>query len=178
MGIKDILNKIEYTGKFKYEEDKNAIFIHLTITKEELNFIERNYNLNDFAKKYNIDFISLICNGEICFEHYSNVNNKENIKEKGLIIQKNDFISDLSNGIYVIQSSDFIGKDNLNNYFKNCKLEDKEILKVTGIYNGPYKICIYGLNHENYIVIPKNIKPKDISTEICFLEDEFDLIFF
>lgn len=176
MNLKDILRNIEYTGRYNYEKQSDALFKHLILTKTELSFIEKLYNLKDFAKEYKIDFISLKCNGKIEFEHFSDIDNEESINEKGLIVGKEDWICDLGTGIYVVEEDDFTGKDNLNTYYENANSNDK-LLKVTGSYEGDYTICIYGLNHEKYIVIKQNILSKNISTEIITIEEEFDMIF-
>lgn len=172
--FEELLKRIQYTGRWTYEDSSKAIFRHLIITKEELEMIEKEYDIEEFAEKYNISFISLECYGQIDFEHYTDVCNDESIQEKGLIISDSTWISDLNNGIYVIEEYDEDAKDNLNTYFED-KEEDDELLKVVGTYEGKYIKCIYGEGHENYIVIPTNIPSKDISMEIITIEDEFDI---
>lgn len=171
MNINDIMKKIQLTGYFKYELEDDASFKHLELTKEEFDFVTSECSIEEFADKNNIDLISLICEGKIDFIHYTYVSNEKSILEKGLLIGNSEYFCDLGFGIYAIEKNDNVGKDNLNVYFEG--FQDDEALEVSGSYEGVYSKCIYGEEHENYIVIPKPIKKDALKTKKILIEEEF-----
>lgn len=172
MNYEGILKRIENTGVNPYDINDDPMFKHLILSEEEFENINNDLGIDTFAFKNGIDFISVRYNGEIDFIHYTSIDNKESIEEKGLIQIDNQWIMDLGRGTYVIEDNDDVAEDNLYTYFEE-KDDDDEVLKIEGVYKGEYIKCEYGIGHEGYIVISNNIPPSDIFCEETTYGEEF-----
>lgn len=173
MNEKEILKRVEETGGFLNPQDEK-MFKCLTLTEEEYDFLIKEKKdvysfLKKFAKKNKIDFICVQYNKEISFIHTSSVENKESIEKDGLLDLTYDFIMDLGQGIYVVEEYDREGMENLDKYLEN----EYDILYVCGTYNGPFKKCIYGVDHEGYVVLEKDVPKENISVEITTVDQMF-----
>lgn len=167
--MEDILRKIKVTSGNSIDGYKHKT---LVLTEEEYEYIQDYIGLEIFALENDIDFINVIYNDTIEFIHYSNKNNEDSIKNNGLIIQDSNIIMDLGIGIYVVEKNDEIAIDNLSCYIEELNLEN-DILKITGVYSGEYEKCVYGSEHEGYIVILDDIPPNNINIEKTSLDNFF-----
>ena len=172
MNIEEILKRIKRTGGNINEPIEDYMFSCLSLSKEEYDEIDNSIGIEVFCKQHDISFITIKYNKTINFIHYSDVDNEEDIKRLGLINVDSDWVPDLGLGIYVIEEKDIDALDNLMDYFGE-KDDEEELLKVTGTYTGPYEECIYGEGHEGYILIPHDVKPDNIDTEIICFEEIF-----
>lgn len=144
------------------------LFKTLTVNQQEYNNI--NVDLKLFAEQNEVDFICLEKEGEIKFIHLTDSDAIDFIEENGLV--KTDNIADLGIGIYVVEVNNIDAVDNLKTFIVDS--EDKEITIAEGYYNGKYTECIYGYQHEGYIIINEDnleINFADIITIEDFLTE-------
>ena len=145
------------------EELGTYVFTQLVLTEKE--YIESNDNDVDWelvASNIGVDFISIQRNGSIEFQHVTDPEMIEVIKEQGLIYDRS-FVHDLGCGVYgYLFNGDAgdIAMDNIKTYLENNETEDLAILTID--YDGEYLECIYGEGHEGYIVIPNDLSPTNI----------------
>jgi len=159
--------KIEQTGG-KHDDH---MFKHMILTEEQYEeILKSGTELIKIAEESQVDFISVRKNNKITFKHISAVENESSINKSGLSFHDDEFIYDLGKGIYVIEESDEQALDNLKTYVAEG-FEDDEILLVTGWYTGEYTKCVYGFQHEGYIVLSKNVDDGDIC---CLYPESLD----
>ena len=172
MNIEEILKRIERTGGNINESLEDYMSTCLSLSEDEFDELNDSIGIDMFCLQYDITFITIKREGEINFVHYSNPNNEDSIKKIGLINMDSEWIMDLGQGTYVIAEDNYIAEDNLLTYLSEKDNVD-ELLKVTGVYNGPYEECVYGVEHEGYILILHDIKPEDLDTEVVSCEEVF-----
>lgn len=172
--MKNLLERLEFTGRFTYEDKSESLFTHLILSEKEFEEINNGIGIDSFAMENDIDLISVKYNGPISFMHFTDIENEESIDEKGLIIQEDKFIMDMGRGIYCIEEDDETGFDNLYDYFDGCEKDGSDkVLKIIGSYNGEYLRCEYGDGHEHYILLKENIPSSKLILEEVSFEEEF-----
>ena len=158
VGAKYIINP---TGGYK----DDYMFNHMILSIEQYNAIlADNPDIIKFADANNVHFISVKKNGSIEFLHVTSPANDELIEQSGLKINEDEYVMDLGKGIYAILDTKDVtykGMDNLKTYIAEG-YADNEILIVQGYYTGEYLECMYGYQHEGYIVLLNNVPSKDI----------------
>lgn len=157
--------KIEQTAGYKNVE-KDCIFRHAILTQQEWEKLNSSNTFEDFISTNQLDFISIQEEREIEFLHITSPEHLESIRSNGLCIkrskeQNNHFIPDLGEGIYVIEKDNETAIDNLKTYLE--EKEEDEIMIVEGDFKGKFTRCVWGLDHEEYIVINSTIPEKDLS---------------
>lgn len=138
-------------------DGEGYLFKHLTLTEGEYEKIISTRSLKEIAKEQQVDFISVIKEGRVRFLHVSNEYNYDSIDKNGLQANADGFTGDLGIGIYVIDESNKTALDNLKTYVMD---ESNDLLLVDGYYYGPYTECVYGEQHEGYIVLLANSIPE------------------
>lgn len=168
---RDIINRIEATGRDFSEPLEDALFKNLIVSEEEFENIDYNFGIEKFAAQHEINFICVQYNGTIKFQHFTKSTKANDILKHGLI--PNDLtIMDLGIGVYVIAENDEVGLDNLGQYFMDD--ENTSMAIISGEYTGNYIECVYGNGHEHYIVLPGNIPADTLSIEHKDLIDIFN----
>jgi len=154
----------DFEGKFMYK--------HMILTTEQYqDILNNNIRIDELAVNIQVDFISVLRNDKINFMHTTSPSNKEFILNNGLKIKYDEFF-DLGLGIYAIKKDSLQGLENLKTFVAEG-YEDEEILIITGYYTGSYTECIYGSNHEGYIVLFDNVDSKNITNFNIMLVDDF-----
>lgn len=134
--------------------------------------------LDELKIQLKVDFISKLMRQSLEFIHVTSVENVNSILENGLIPSKGNYVSDLGQGTYVVNEDDVKGIENLKNYVVSQYLnydnlifleeeeleflEEQEIAIIKGYYSGTIKECLWGYNHEGYIVINEVIPPEQL----------------
>lgn len=166
-----IKNNVSITGVIDNCMDDEYVYRHLVISKEELSYItNQECSLDRLCSKYSIDFVSVIEEGDLDFIHISKECNKNSIKSKGLININRGYIPDLGVGIYVVDSDDLVGLDNVKAYVSE-HMDGLTLLLVKGTYNGVYKRCIYGEGREGYIVLNDDVPYSALSLSVVDIDD-------
>lgn len=143
--------EINKTGRYITESD--GLFKHMVISEKELNNLMIEKSLDEIAKEYNVNFISIKKKGSIDFKHYTLSEYEGSIYDNGLICNNGNYIPDLGKGIYVIDKNNVDAEDNVLDYLVEMYDYDEKFIVVEGEYNGEYIECIYGYGHEGYIVL-------------------------
>lgn len=148
----ELLSKrIQKTGGCKNTLDVNYLFKHLILEKDE--YVRYKDVLPELASEIEVDFISIKKNGCIDYVHLTNIFNKIEIENRGLIAPLSGFVGDLGYGIYVVDPRNYVAINNLKDYIMNER--EDNILLVFGNHCGDYLECVYGKGHEGYINIPE-----------------------
>ena len=112
-------------------------------------------NVNLVLKKFEGVDLNLV--------HYTSEDNYEGIVEKGILLpdlnDENNNL-DLGIGIYCIEEGNLDAELNIEKYLENY--EEDYVSKFTFNFTGEYLECIYGEEHEGYILLAKNVPAKDI----------------
>ena len=151
------MNRFIYGIQSTGGDEEGYLFKHLTLTEEEYEKTVRTRSLEEIAKEQQVDFISVRKEGRVRFLHVSNEYNYDSIDKNGLQSNADGFIGDLGIGIYVVDESNKIALDNLKTYVMD---ESNDLVLVDGYYYGPYTECVYGEQHEGYIVLLTNSIPE------------------
>lgn len=116
---------------------------------------EYSYNyLEQLAYENDVDMVCVDREGTIAFTHFTEKEFVDSIRATGLEINK-EYIGDLGQGIYVVQETNW-------DAYNNAKDNVLNPVEVTGIYNGPYRECIYGEDHVGYIML-KTDRVKEVN---------------
>lgn len=152
----DFSERLEKTGGYKHMIEKDFIFKHLVLTPEEYEIYGD--NLIEITIDNDISFVSVKRNGLIPIMHVSTIDKKEIILKEGLKVIEKDWISDLGEGLYVVNSDDIDSVESLRDYISELyEDEDEELIVVFGEYEGEYYECVFGEGHCGYIVIKNSI---------------------
>jgi len=163
MNTSHLKEKIQLTGG----EDNDFLFTHLVLAEKEYEEIIQMMTLNELAEELDVSFISVERKGKLEFLHVTSAEHYDSIEKKGFVIQPNSYISDLGNGLYVIQKDDVEALMNLEDYISELYEDNEEdILLVYGTYKGAYMKCVYDRGHRGYIVLP--------STESIIIQDMYE----
>lgn len=168
----NLKNKISFSG---YLDEDDYLYKHLVLTATEYEKLSFTHSALELSEILNVDFISIIYEGEVSFIHISDVDCEEEIlSTKKLIGTENakyDLYDDIyKDGVYAIKEDSDIGLENVKDYFMDKRKD--ELLIVRGEFEGKYKECIFGEGHEGYLVLLKeNSNYKNIETEIYSIDD-------
>lgn len=145
--------RIQKTGG----DESGYLFQHLILTEEEYKKMDRD-TLKKFSKENQIDFVSVQLTGTIDYYHVAESWKKTFIEENG-IHATDEWVHDLGKGIYAVPQVDGEAINNLKTYVGEEFKIDDEIVIVEGTYKGPYLKCVYGDQHEGYIVLQREHIP-------------------
>lgn len=143
--------KIIETGIYSFLDNQPMFKVMVLNTNENLSDDHSEISEND------IDFVIKEMEGSIKFFHYTDELSLKSILDNGFVIEDKDTVPDLGIGVYcVLDTTDvgiYAGFDNIFNYFRDCGAY--EVSEIECLYDGKYYLCIYGEEHEVYIVIPE-----------------------
>lgn len=186
----DFIGKLIYTGRDEDEPIEGSIFTCLRLTEQEFKKIKESMSINQYAKENDISFVTIekvsTRTNPLNFIHITSYENIENIEEKGLVIPQTKWISDLGKGIYVVEDNDVDGLINLQDYISELysqeltddyeeddDYEETYLAIIKGSYVGKYYYCVYGYQHEGYILLEDSVESKNIIVEFSQTVKEF-----
>lgn len=161
-----------YTGKYVDEPDEDAVFKCLRLTKGEYNVLNKLSCLKSMVARHDIDFVTVrqiaTSSRPLRFKYVTSTDLAESILKEGLK-QKEDFVSSLGLGVYVVGIGDVVGDTNLRNYVADIYSEeligdsDVDICILTGEYIGVYHLCIFGEGNEGFILLEDDVPSNDLN---------------
>ena len=151
-----------FSGKI----EKSEIFMHLILDEIDVLILrDNNISFRTLAEQCQVDFIAVRKYGQISFRHFASMDSYDFINQNGLHSKDPNSILDLGDGVYVIRSKyeDVSGYDNVLNWLgEHLDHHTKEMLLVEGTYDGEYHECVYGYQHEGYIVLKTPVPAEKI----------------
>lgn len=144
---------------FSEQIEETTAWIHLILTKEQYEALEKDFDFKVFGDI----LISVEEVGLVNFIHCFYVENLDSIKKQGLLVAYSskdpDYIPDMGYGIYVEEGDNaYEISDELAGFLINrYDGEDAEVGYVEGMFTGKYLRCIYGYEHEGYIVLKEDV---------------------
>lgn len=165
----------EKTAYLKSKTKESGAFNHCIIDSDTLYGLYRKYDIHNkrnaletICKEHNIDFISVSNNTRHSVSHIVSYDTYDYIEKNGFQINQ-EFVMDLGDGVYCFDLSSDDSVSNMMTYLDNSDLfeEDDEAMILKLSYTGKVTRCIYGENHEGYLVLkdPSKIKIVDIEKE-------------
>lgn len=171
--IEQIINCEIVTGGYPASGETDYIFKTLICPSElyerYLEYVESLNDSDEWNRVFNyivestgLTFLAVEYVDEFTFVHITDVSNYDSIMKDGLV-PNSSWVSDLGCGVYTIDDADYDAWDTLRSFVSDLDIGE-EILTIKGNYSGRYLQCVYGDDHEGYIVIPDAILP-DTFTE-------------
>lgn len=119
---------------------------------EELYLTENLKNLEAFAKENSIDFIDLELNDTINFVWYTELDNKKDIVEKGMLSIPEKMKNELRDGIHGANCYD---PDSIFVVTRKYTTDlNSRLLKLFTKYTGPFTKRLYGGEFTDFVTIP------------------------